>query len=325
MPRPGFRNNRAGLPKLRRKLPNVRMSSDAPTPRLTVEDWTLLQARLAWCYEGAVRPENRRLRSDRHHLCAWHVLAGAVEVRQGRGAWRAGPGEWLLAGPDSFEQEFTADARIVSVNFRLEWPSGESLVGRPLVFSGERHPPLLTTGRALAKLIARRFPEAHVDLWTQACGLDGFFELQGVFSRWVQAYLRAVLAEGVEPVRLRGMDARVMAALRQLDRHHWTDTFREDLLAKELGISSGHMERLFSRETGLTPRAYLQKRRVDAAVAALADSTRPVKQTAYALGFVSAAHFSNWLKKATGRSPRGHRPSAPGVTRTMTDAKKPGR
>lgn len=312
-------DNRGSLPSLRRKLSVFDMPIDAPMPRLTVEDWTLLQARLAWCYEGAVRPKNRRLRSDRHHLCAWHVIAGAVEVRQGRGAWRAGPGEWLLAGPEPFEQEFTTDARIVSVNFRLEWPSGESLVGRPLVFSGGRHPALLTTGRALAKLIARRFPEArHVDLWKQACGLEEFFELQGTFSRWVLAYLRAVLAEGVEPVRLRGMDTRVMAALRHLDQHHWSAPLREEVLAKGLGVSVGHLERLFSRETGLTPRAYLQKRRVDAAVAALADTTRPVKQTAYELGFVSAAHFSNWLKKATGRSPRGHRTARAGV-------KKPGR
>lgn len=266
-----------------------------------------MQARLAWCYEGAVRPEHRRLRSERRHLCAWHVLEGSAEVRRGRWTWRAGAGQWLLAGPEAFEQEFSEGARIVSVNFRLEWPSGESLVGQPLVFAGDGRPALLEAARALARLIARRFPGAHVDLWRQSCELEDFFELQRVFSRWVSEYLKAAGAEGAAPVRLRGVDPRVATALRWLDGHAWAEPLREEVLAAELGVSAGHLERLFSRETGLTPRGYLHRRRVEAAVAALADATRPAKQVAYELGFVSAAHFSNWLKKATGRSPRGHR------------------
>lgn len=306
------RNNGAGLPGLLKKLPSLGMPPLPEIPLLTVEDWTLLQARLAWCYEGEVRPDNRRQRSDRRHLCAWYLLAGSVEVRRGRSSWRAGAGEWMLAGPEVFEQEFSADARIVSVNFRLEWPSGESLVGRPLVIAGGRHPELLRAGRALARFIARRFPEAHIELWRQSAGLDQFLELQQVFSRWVLVYLRAVSAEGVEPVRLRGVEPRVAAALRRLDRHVWTEPLREAELASELGISVGHLERVFSRAMGLTPRAYLRKRRVEAAVAALSDSTTPAKKVAYDLGFVSAAHFSNWLKRETGRSPRAHRTRATG-------------
>ena len=283
------------------------MKTEAAPTELTVEDWSLMQARLAWCYEGAVRPEHRRLRSERRHLCAWHVLAGSAEVRRGRWSWRAGAGEWLLAGPEPFDQEFSAGARIVSVNFRVEWPSGESLVDRPLVFAGTGHPALLAAARGLARSIARRFPGAHVDLWRQGCGLEGFFELQRVFSRWVSAYLKAVEAEGVAPVRLRGVDPRVAAALRRLDRHAWSEPLREAGLAEELGVSAAHLERLFARGTGATMRGYLRRRRVEAATEALADATRPVKQVAYELGFVSAAHFSNWLKKATGRSPREHR------------------
>lgn len=294
------------------------MTGDVNTPRLTVEDWTLLRARPAWCYEGAVRPENRRQRSERNHLCAWHILEGRGEVRRGGRRWAAGPGEWLLAGPEPFEQEFSAAARIVSVNFRLEWPSGESLVGRPMVIGGGKCPELLRAGRALARLIHRRFPGAHVDLWGREAGLEEFWELQQAFSRWVLVYLRAVMAAGAEPVRLRGVDARVAAALRRLDRHAWTEGFDEAGLAAELGVSAGHLERVFSRAVGVTPRGYLQRQRLKAALDALADRAKPVKQVAYDLGFATAAHFSNWLKKATGRSPRAHRALA------AADAKKPG-
>jgi Transcriptional regulator containing an amidase domain and an AraC-type DNA-binding HTH domain len=283
------------------------MKTEAEIPELTVEDWTLLQARLAWCYEGAVKPEHRSLRSDRRHLCAWHVTAGTAEVRQGRRTWRAGAGQWLFAGPETFQQMFSADARILSVNFRLEWPSGESLVTQPMVFPSTRYPRLLTAGRALTRFVARRFPAAHVDLWRQGCGFEDFFELQRVFSRWVSGYLRAVSAEGAGPIRLRGIDPRVAGVLRRLERQEWAKPLDEATLAKEAGVSVGHLERLFSRATGLTPRGYLHKRRVEAATAALADASRPIKQTAYELGFVSPAHFSHWVRKATGRSPREHR------------------
>lgn len=123
----------------------------------------------------------------------------------------------------------------------------------------------------------------------------------------MSAYLRAVLAAGVTPVSMRGTEPRVLDALRRLDRRAWSEPLREKELAAEVGLSAGHLDRLFGRDLGMTPRAYLQKRRLEAALAALADRTVPVKKVANDLGFGSASHFSHWLTKATGRSPRAHR------------------
>lgn len=299
-----------GLPELFKKLIIFGMNDDACIPRLTVQDWTLLQARLVWAYEGEVAAKNLRQRSARRHLAAWFIEEGEATVRMGGKRWTATEGRWLLAGPEHFDQEFSAGARIVSVNFLLEWPSGDSLVGEPLVLDGAEHPALLRAARALVKFVRKKFPRAHTELWRESAGLEEFFGLQDVFSTWVLAYLRAVLAAGVTPVRMRGTEPRVLDVLRRLDRQPWSAPFVEKELAGAVGLSAGHLDRLFMRDVGMTPRAYLQKRRREAALAALADPTVPVKQIAHELGFGSASHFSHWMRKNVGRSPRASRQDA---------------
>ncbi len=271
--------------------------------RLTVEDWTTLQARLVWAYEGPVLPTNRRAQTRGRYLSAWWLRRGQVTLRRGRESWHASAGQWLFTGPEQMRQEFSDDAEILSVNFRLEWPSGDALVRAPLVVGAVGCPELGKASAALVRFVRRQFPGVEVDLWRMEVGMEGYFGLQQLFSRWVRAYLQAVMAAGVMPERMTGMDPRVMAALRELDRWPWERVFREKELGALVGLSAGHLDRLFVQGCGVTPRAYLQKRRMESARAALTDVNMPVKQVAYALGFGSAAHFCRWFKQATGMTP----------------------
>lgn len=274
---------------------------------LTFEDWSFLHARLLWCYEGEIDAPNRRMFSQRNQLSAWWLQAGSVTVKRGAETWVARAGEWIFCGPHPIHQEFSPDARILSINFKLEWPSGDSLVEQILVVPAAGHPALGKAARALLRVISRRFPRIGTALQPQPIELTDFFETQQLFAAWAQAYLKTLLASGVVPARMGGLDPRVLAALRVLDRHHWRTPFREKNLAASTGLSAGHLDRLFVQQLGLTPRAYLQKRRLESAAAALADSTVPAKKIAYDLGFSSASHFTHWLRRATGKSPRATR------------------
>lgn len=277
---------------------------------LTFEDWSFLHARLLWCYEGEVATPNRRMLSQRNQLSAWWIQAGSVTVKRGRDTWIARAGEWIFCGPHPLHQDFSADARILSINFKLEWPSGDSLVDQILVVPAGEHPSLGKAARALLRVISRRFPRIGTALQPQPVELTEFFELQQLFAAWAQAYLKTLLAAGIVPARMSGLDPRVLDALRRLDRHDWRTPFREKQLADGTGISAGHLDRLFVQQLGLTPRAYLQKRRLESATATLADSTVSAKKIAYDLGFSSASHFTHWLRRATGKSPREVRQSA---------------
>lgn len=271
--------------------------------RLTVEDWTTLQARLVWAYEGAVLPINRRAQTRGRYLAAWWLRRGEVTLGRGRESWRAAAGEWLFTGPERMRQEFSEDAEILSVNFLLEWPSGDALVKSPLVLPAAGCPELGKASSALVRFVRREFPGVELDLWRREVGVEGYFGLQQLFSRWVRLYLQAVIAAGGTPERMTGMEPRVMAVLRELDRWPWDRQFREKEVGALVGLSAGHLDRLFVQSCGLTPRAYLQKRRLESARAALTDHNVPVKKVAYDLGFGSAAHFCRWFKQATGLTP----------------------
>lgn len=270
---------------------------------LTFEDWSFLHARLLWCYEGEVDAPNRRLFSRRNQLSAWWIQSGSVTVKRGRDTWIARAGEWIFCGPHPMHQDFSPDARILSINFKLEWPSGDSLVDQILIVPAGAHPALGKAARALVRFITRRFPRIGTALQPQPVELTAFFETQQLFAGWVRIYLKTLLAAGVVPARMSGLDPRVLDALRQLDRHDWRTPFREKNLALGTGIGAGHLDRLFVQQLGLTPRAYLQKRRLESATATLAGSTVPAKKIAYDLGFSSASHFTHWLRRATGKSP----------------------
>jgi AraC-like DNA-binding protein len=278
-----------------------------PAAPLTVEDWSSLHARLLWCYEGLIEPEHRTGPARGRHLTAWAIRAGQVTVTSRGRSLEARAGEWIFCGPDPRVQDFSPDARLLSINFSLEWPSGDSLVAPFLVLRARDYPQLSAAARPLVALLRREFPGVRHDLQSHAASPTSFFRFQQMFSAWVLAYLEAVQAAGEHPSRLTGIDPRILTAVRRLDRHPWTDRFSEKDLAEKVGLSAGHLDRLFVRQLGATPRAYLQKRRLESARAMLREPRLTIKGIAYELGFSSPAHFSHWFRQATGESPRTFR------------------
>jgi AraC-like DNA-binding protein len=74
-------------------------------------------------------------------------------------------------------------------------------------------------------------------------------------------------------------------------------------LARACNVSAGHLVRVFRRETGLPPIAYLWQRRVAVGLDLLANTGLPVGAVAERCGFKTVYHFSRRVKQATGVSP----------------------
>ena len=74
-------------------------------------------------------------------------------------------------------------------------------------------------------------------------------------------------------------------------------------LASACNVSAAHLVRVFRRETGVTPIAYLWQRRVAVGVDLLANTGLPVGAIADRCGFKTVYHFSRRVKQATGMSP----------------------
>ncbi|MDF3056540.1 MAG: AraC family transcriptional regulator [Rariglobus sp.] len=275
----------------------------------TIRDYSSLNARLLWCYEDVVVADNRRKFEKDRHIHAWCLLRGAVTVVSGGRKWVAQSGEWMLGSPQPYRQDFTDDARIISVNFKVEWPSGDSLINDPVVVRDADFPMLARVARPMAAFIRRHFPGVKNDLWLCPSTLRSYFEIQGHFSRWLVAYLQVIEAAGVTPTRIAGLDARVVEMLRYLDRHAWSAQYHEAGISETIGVSVRHLDRLFVQQIGRTPREYLQKRRFESAVIFLSESTKSIKRIGYDLGFSSPGHFTHWFQQKSGQSPSAFRSS----------------
>jgi AraC family transcriptional regulator of arabinose operon len=74
-------------------------------------------------------------------------------------------------------------------------------------------------------------------------------------------------------------------------------------LAAAAHVSPPHLVRRFRAELGVTPMAYLWRRRVDHGVELLTHTGLPVGDIAERCGFKSIYHFSRRVKAQTGRAP----------------------
>jgi len=76
-------------------------------------------------------------------------------------------------------------------------------------------------------------------------------------------------------------------------------------LAKAVGLSRSALNERFVAETGLSPAEYLMRLRIERAKTLLGEST--IAETAFALGFASAQHFSTVFKLYAGMTPGAFR------------------
>lgn len=88
-----------------------------------------------------------------------------------------------------------------------------------------------------------------------------------------------------------------------LDRHY-ADPLELAGLARVAGLSKFHFHRLFAATYGITPAAYLSRRRVERAQDLLRATTLSVTEVCHAVGFTSLGSFSSRFKEIVGETPR---------------------
>lgn len=82
-----------------------------------------------------------------------------------------------------------------------------------------------------------------------------------------------------------------------------------DLLSDKACMSKDHFIRVFKRETGETPNAYITKRKLEKAELTLVTTDLPVKSIADSLGYDDYSYFNRIFKKNAGVTPQQYRKS----------------
>lgn len=226
-----------------------------------------------------------------------HTLVGGARVGTTGGEATVGPGDTFLYRPGA-PQDFGGDGRgpweIVWAQFEplphwfglLRWPElspgihlgrleDATLLGRveALLLEANR---LATSGLPHAIPLARNALEAAL-LWRDLRHPTG-----------------------------RPLDTRVVAAIDYISRHA---TRRPSIaeLAQEVHLSPSRFAHLFTEETGLTPRRFVERQRLERAKQLLELTSLPVGAVAREVGFGSQFHFATRFRKLTGTSPTAYR------------------
>ncbi len=88
-------------------------------------------------------------------------------------------------------------------------------------------------------------------------------------------------------------------------------------LAKLVHSSEAHFIRTFRATFGETPHRYLQRRRVERAMALLRDTDRSITDICLDVGFNSLGTFSRTFREIVGESPSAYRARFAGDTGTL--------
>jgi AraC-like DNA-binding protein len=99
---------------------------------------------------------------------------------------------------------------------------------------------------------------------------------------------------------------RLLKARDAMDRYY-ADGLDIEALAASVHLSRAHFIRSFRATFGETPHRYLQRRRLERAMALLRETDRPVTEICLEVGFASLGSFSRTFREVVGMSPRAYR------------------
>jgi len=117
---------------------------------------------------------------------------------------------------------------------------------------------------------------------------------------------------GAEPQHV--TSRRLLRARDTMDRMY-ADALDIEWLAGSVHLSRAHFIRSFRDTFGETPHRYLQRRRIERAMALLRDSDLSVTEICFDVGFSSLGTFSRTFRDVLGESPSEYRERAKGDRR----------
>ena len=125
------------------------------------------------------------------------------------------------------------------------------------------------------------------------------------------------------PARIDPAGRRLLRARDAMDRSY-AQPLDVPALARIALTSEAHFIRTFKRTFGETPHRYLQRRRLERAMALLRETDRPVTEICLEVGFTSLGTFSRTFREIVGSSPREYRVRAQAAPRAAIRAGVPG-
>jgi AraC family transcriptional regulator len=236
----------------------------------------------------------RVLALDRSDLpCMTRLLFGGPATIEDLAAALERPRSAILPSIDRLERAGYARRAGPGIDLTSHARDWIARIWSPLQIEGARL--LASYGRRDLELMSSFLEQARAIQARQAQALRTWLEQPGTRAR--SPHLRG----GLSPASLRRVEVYVEAAL------DGPLPLRD--LAARAGLSVFHFARAFRVSTGLTPRAFVETRRIARARQLMAETTQPLAAIAVDSGFGTQSRLTIAFKRATGFTPAAWRRS----------------
>jgi transcriptional regulator GlxA family with amidase domain len=104
-------------------------------------------------------------------------------------------------------------------------------------------------------------------------------------------------------------DEAILQAQLWIQNHLQQNAISIEKLASLFGMSTRNFSRRFKVATDMTPKQYLQARRIEVAQDLLQSTSLSIKEIAYRVGYLDVSYFTRLFRKLSGVTPKDHRKS----------------
>jgi AraC-like DNA-binding protein len=290
---------------------------------LSPDEWNHCQPQLLKLRFGPPTDEGRCIEYSSMEQAAWRLERGTATLTTPSQTFVAKPGDWLFLSIGNRRQEFSEDALLVSVAFKVHWSSSlrPALDFRPgvLVPSAPELDALLTECRRRLE-ISRTF-EWHYQATT--CDIESALEMEAWFRRWLAATIRLLRGFLPELESERDVDPRLERARRYLmGQSEAEPNIDVSKASAAAGMSEGHLNRMFLKHYHMTMHGFHEHRRHLYAQQRLLDRETTIKTVAADLGFSDLSKFSRWFRRLEMVSPRTYRQRCSFVSESEFEAQE---
>lgn len=278
--------------------------------QLPVGAWHELHTKLIWAYQSEAPPYASGPQRLTMHYACWCIVKGTVDLTWDGGAVQVGAGHWVQPSPDTGRtQQFSPGAELLSLRFEAEWPGGRPLFPhrQPLVWPTDRFSGLTLAAERLRERVSQCVQNPTGRLAGVRMTLDDHMAVTRAFADWCEEWTSAMQSLGVQAMVPGRIDYRVSAARDLLDRQFYVPAVPYDAISNVCGISRVHLDRLFNRDLGMSPKHYVDRRCLSQAMSLLRGTRLTIKEVTYRLGFPAPAHFCRWFLRHTGSYPKAFR------------------
>jgi AraC-like DNA-binding protein len=278
-------------------------------PTAKLDHWNTLRMQLLWVYERSLAGMENPCTSFFDFHSVLNIRKGWAEAgRSKHSALRADKGDWLVLQQGARWQRFSPDCRVISIGFRMQLPAGEPLFdeGLPLLVPASDGKRLRASAGHLVKT-ARETVGLGFSPGGCSVELTAYLAWQNAFRKFLGEISEHMRAHGLRARHMELRNPAVERAMLLVHEQAKTSLLQSADVAKQIGMSTVHLNRLFFRETGKSIHDHVDQVRLQFARDLLRDEDIPVKSIAYQMGFSSQPHFQTWFKKHHAMTPKAFR------------------